>query len=347
MKTGKEQDYLRHHVKFTIFRRSFIILFSIFTFSNAMFFFLTAEDDQITTTLKAASIFYVSIAIGFGTLSNIFVKSVSEIEAKSYAIDVLLLLAISFLGYWMTITGWGIGWQRAALLIGVVIIIYLIYVYSFNLFNSMEEGLENVEDVEELEEGALLSFMRKLFSNGVVDLIANQIPVVGTVMRTLSDQRFEKRLQENKEKIEKIVNMVPIHEREYFLGKVGRTVFERIEADDQDGKAKYLLNGFENCVRREMRDGSQVLYYFDLVSALRMNDFIFLEDISDNQNIIDKDDELVKFSINNLLNHGMISLNGISRDMLQGPHDIHYRDFKITPIGKELLEFIKPYDVGN
>lgn len=221
MKTRKEQHYFKYHVRFTIFRRLFIILFSVFTLSNAFFFFVTAEDNQITTTLKAASIFYVSIAIGFGSLSNIFMENIREIEAKSYAIDVLLLLAVSLLGYWMTITGWWIGWQRTALLSGVGIISYLIYVYSFNLLNSMEKDLEAVEEDE------MLGVMGKYFSNSVLDIIASEIPMIGTVMRTLSEERLEKRLRENKEKIEKIINMVPIHEREYFLGKVGRTVFER------------------------------------------------------------------------------------------------------------------------
>lgn len=183
--------------------------------------------------------------------------------------------------------------------------------------------------------------------NSTLNILLDKIPAVGSIMQTLNDERFARRLEEHKEKIEDIVTMVPSEERKYFLDKVGRTVLERIEADDEDDKVEYLLIGFENCVKRQITKEGMILSLFDLVSALRMNDLRILHCISTDQSQLDKDDESVRLSINNLLNQRIISVSKMTWELIGEPDKIYSSDFKITSIGEILLKFIRSDTISS
>lgn len=142
MKRRSERQHLKKQLEFNHLKLAFTILFSIWIIFNVLWFSLTAPEEQITSALKNISIFYVTMAIGLGSLSNIFSLNISGFEANSYALDVLFLLIIAFFGYWISMTGWGIGWQRTVISLGAIIINFLILVHILNLLNSMEEKVK-------------------------------------------------------------------------------------------------------------------------------------------------------------------------------------------------------------
>ena len=57
---------------------------------------------------------------------------------------------------------------------------------------------------------------------------------------------------------------------DFFYTRVTPMVFEKIMKDHEDDKVDILLNGFENCVKNEITNYDEILYFFDMISSLRV-----------------------------------------------------------------------------
>ena len=79
-------------------------------------------------------------------------------------------------------------------------------------------------------------------------------------------------MKKNESKIRDIFKMLSEHDIEFFAEKVGVPVFEKIMQDQEDDKAEFLLLGFENCVKNDIKDEELIVYYFDLLTELRVMD---------------------------------------------------------------------------
>lgn len=66
--------------------------------------------------------------------------------------------------------------------------------------------------------------------------------------------------------------MLSEHDTEFFAEKVGVPVFEKIMQDQEDDKAEFLLLGFENYVKNNIKDEDLIILYFDLLTDLRVFD---------------------------------------------------------------------------
>ncbi|MFF5993721.1 hypothetical protein AAGS61_03050 [Lysinibacillus sp. KU-BSD001] len=98
----------------------------------------------------------------------------------------------------------------------------------------------------------------------------NFIPVLSSLMNWVDHRNFKIRIEEHEEKIKKIFLSIPEDKFEFIFTKVTPLVFEKIIKDHEDDKVDLLLNGFENCVENDVTDYDEILYYFDMISSLRV-----------------------------------------------------------------------------
>lgn len=113
------------------------------------------------------------------------------------------------------------------------------------------------------------------------------LPYVGKIFQFNKNRQFEKRIKANEKKLKKVLTSIPEVEYDFFVGKIGTLVFEKIFLDEQDDKAEYLVLGFENCVNNKIKEEDKLINYFDIISSLRMLDIkrlIFLYEYLEGKN---------------------------------------------------------------
>lgn len=187
----------------------------------------------------------------------------------------------------------------------------------------------------------------KAFVAGSISLTGDFVPVIGGIMNFVYHQRFTRRLNKHEQRIKHIFSLIPAKDMEFMCDKIGVHVLEKVMKDEEDDKAEFLLLGFENCVTKEIKDQELVIYYFDLLSDLRMVDLKRLVSIVDND-VIDitkiKENDLkniiIRASDEKLRQKGLIEAN-ISWSSGSG-EAIRYDnpDFRLTQKGLSFMNFL-------
>ncbi|ARD49051.1 hypothetical protein [Sporosarcina sp. P33] len=95
---------------------------------------------------------------------------------------------------------------------------------------------------------------------------------LGKFFQMVKNKQFDRRIKKVEEPFLRVLQMIPLNDFKYFEDKIGPIVIQRIFLDDEDDKAEFLILGFENCVKNEIKDEDLIIYYFDLISELRVLD---------------------------------------------------------------------------
>ncbi|WP_153127483.1 hypothetical protein [Peribacillus tepidiphilus] len=106
------------------------------------------------------------------------------------------------------------------------------------------------------------------------------VPGVQTMVNFARFKRFNSRLLALEDQIREIFLSISKSDIEFFAEKVGTMVFEKIMNEQEDEKAEFLVLGFENCVKNDIKDTDLILYYFDLLTELRVMDLKRLVSLS-------------------------------------------------------------------
>lgn len=123
-----------------------ITILCMWTMINIILFIITVEDSRIPDILKGISVFYATVAIGLGSITHIFDVNFKKGVEKSYALNILFLLAISIFGYILSITDGSIAWQRWSIYVGALIVMVLLFSFSFTLWNSILGEHKKIQD---------------------------------------------------------------------------------------------------------------------------------------------------------------------------------------------------------
>lgn len=95
--------------------------------------------------------------------------------------------------------------------------------------------------------------------------------VISCFFGIINTRNLNKRLRVHEEKINNIwLSANNSASREFFTMKLTPIVFEKIINEHEDDKIDFILNGFENCVKNEITDLDKILFYFDIISDLRL-----------------------------------------------------------------------------
>lgn len=120
-------------------------------------------------------------------------------------------------------------------------------------------------------ENELLDTTKELVIEGAT-FLGDITPFVGSFVTNIKLKRFEKRIKKHETRILKIFSLLSENDVDFVAEKIGVPVFEKIMQDQEDDKAEFLLLGFENCVKNNIKDEDLIVYYLDLISDLRVLD---------------------------------------------------------------------------
>ena len=178
-----------------------------------------------------------------------------------------------------------------------------------------------------------------------IDLTGDIVPIVGAITNFARRKRFTKRINAHEKKLKDIFYYISQSDVEYFAEKIGTMVFEKIMNDQEDDKAEFLVLGFENCVKNEIKDDDLIIYYFDLLTELRVMDLKRFVSLSRRHGhtpilpIMDSDEEmLIESSDSKLYRMGLITAK-MSWSTESG-EKINSSTISISKKGNLFLDFI-------
>lgn len=123
--------------------------------------------------------------------------------------------------------------------------------------------------LNELKNKDFLEFWSEL--SEPIETATGFVPIISQIATVIKQRNINKRLIKHEEKINKIwISANNSASREFFTMKLTPIVFEKMINEHEDDKIDYILNGYENCVKNEITDLDKILFYFDILSDLRL-----------------------------------------------------------------------------
>lgn len=225
------------------------------------------------------------------------------------------------------------------------------------------EPVKYIKDMLGVGEGTLI--------DTAVDTALGYAPVIGKVIQDFKINRLAKRMKSNegqllvlKEKIESSTNEI------WYKQEIFPLIVNKIMEDDEDKKAKVIIDGFEHIIDNDLKEIERVYHYYDVLSELRYSDIVLLVDKympyemrknrNLNINLVDtremdraelkkhKEMEAIqRYQINKFIRLGllvdeMINIDG--GDFLINPDDTLESRVKLSDFGRRFLEFFSIED---
>lgn len=174
------------------------------------------------------------------------------------------------------------------------------------------------------------------------------VPYIGKVLMHVKLNRFERRLNENAEQIQRIGKLASntLLSSEYISERIFPIVLSDLIEEHEDAKINLILNGYENVFINEKDDESLVIHYFDTLRNLRYVDlrrFFYLVKLVD-ENSAELNNEMLGMTRSidkKLMNLNLIKEGGLRVGEFQGmEYDNTYKTVDLTLFGRYFLDWI-------
>lgn len=108
-----------------------------------------------------------------------------------------------------------------------------------------------------------------------IDYALGASPYVGKVYQTYQMMKLEKRMKTNEKQLLILKNKIETSENEVFYKQeVFPLIVKKLMDDDEDEKAKVIIDGFEYVIDNELNDIERLYHYYDVLSELRYSDIM-------------------------------------------------------------------------
>lgn len=89
--------------------------------------------------------------------------------------------------------------------------------------------------------------------------------------------KLQKRMTANEEQLQIIKNKIEANENEVFYKQeIFPLIVKELMDDDEDEKAKVIIDGFEHFIDNDMYEIERIYHYYDVLSELRYSDIMML-----------------------------------------------------------------------
>lgn len=133
------------------------------------------------------------------------------------------------------------------------------------------EVVKYVKDMFGIVEGSIV--------DTVVDVGLGAVPMLGEAYQTYRIKKLEERMNANEPQLILLKNKIERSENDVFYKReVFPLIVKQLMNDDEDKKAKVIIDGFEYVVDNELNEIEQIYYYYDVLSELRYSDMLFFVD---------------------------------------------------------------------
>ncbi|MEC0211366.1 hypothetical protein P4H70_20715 [Paenibacillus ehimensis] len=182
----------------------------------------------------------------------------------------------------------------------------------------------------------------------MVELGLNYVPYIGKLLMHVKLNRFERRLKENEEQIERIGRLASssVLSSEYISERIFPIVLSDLIEEHEDAKINLILTGYENVFINEKNEESLVIHYFDTLRNLRYADirrFFYLSQLSV-EDLPELNEEMLGITRSidkKLMNLNLIKEGGIRIGQFEGmEYDNTYKTVDLTLFGRNFLDWI-------
>jgi hypothetical protein len=227
------------------------------------------------------------------------------------------------------------------------------------------EPVKYLKDMLEITEGTVV--------DTAIDFGMGAAPVVGKVYQSYQLWKLQKRMTANEKQLLSLKGKVELSENEVFYKQeVFPLIVKSLMEDDEDTKAKVIIDGFEYIVDQELNEIERIYHYYDVLSELRYSDILMLikrympfemrknptlnlnlvmeEDLSKEERVKFKEMEAIeKYQVNKFLRLGLILDEMLKENedgiVMLNPNISYDSRTAISDFGRRFLEFFMLEDV--
>lgn len=129
------------------------------------------------------------------------------------------------------------------------------------------EPVNYIKEMLKVEEGTVI--------DGAVDLGLSTIPLLGSAFQNYRIRKLEIRMKNNIHQLEIIKDKVESSNNEVFYkSEVFPLIVNQIMNEDEDTKAKVIIDGFEHIVDNDLDKIEKIYHYYDVLAEMRYSDIL-------------------------------------------------------------------------
>jgi hypothetical protein len=114
------------------------------------------------------------------------------------------------------------------------------------------------------------------FIGGAGEFAGTVSPYISGVMNHFRFTKIEKRLEQNEEKINKLIDKIYLKDSVFYKQEVFPIIFNKLVNEEQDEKVPILLQGFEHILDENIRDLEEIFHFYDVLEEMRISDILHL-----------------------------------------------------------------------
>lgn len=229
------------------------------------------------------------------------------------------------------------------------------------------EPVKYIKDMLGIVEGTIV--------DTAIDVGLGVVPTIGQMYQSYQIKKLEKRMNAHEPQFQVIKDKIEKKENEVFYKQeVFPLIVKQLMNEDQDEKAKVIIDGFEYVVDNEMKEIERIYHYYDVLSEMRYSDIlmfikrympfemrnnpsinidlVMLEELSKEERVMYKEMEVIeKYQVNKFLRLGLILDEMLKENedgiVILNPNISYESRTAISEFGRRFLEFFTLEDVAE
>lgn len=123
----------------------------------------------------------------------------------------------------------------------------------------------------------MLGVVKGTVIDNSIDFAMGAAPYVGKVYQSYQMIKLQKRMTANEQQLQMLKQKIETSENEVFYKQeVFPLIVKKLMEDDEDTKAKVIIDGFEYVVDNDLNEIERIYHYYDVLAELRYSDILML-----------------------------------------------------------------------
>ncbi|MBU8772020.1 hypothetical protein [Cytobacillus oceanisediminis] len=131
------------------------------------------------------------------------------------------------------------------------------------------EPIKYLKDMLGVTEGTIV--------DTAIDIGLSAAPTIGQMYQSYQIKKLEKRMNAHESHFQVIKDKIEKKENDVFYKQeVFPLIVKQLMNEDQDEKAKVIIDGFEYVIDNDLNEIERIYHYYDVLSELRYSDILML-----------------------------------------------------------------------
>jgi hypothetical protein len=130
-----------------------------------------------------------------------------------------------------------------------------------------------IEQVNYLKD--MLGIVEGTIIDNSINFALGAAPAVGKVYHSYQMMKLQKRMKANEQELQILKQKIETSENEVFYKQeVFPLIVKKLMEDDEDNKAKVIIDGFEYVIDNDLNEIERIYHYYDVLAELRYSDIM-------------------------------------------------------------------------